>query len=220
MDIARQELEAIAGQVTRRMPLPEAPQRPGARAEPCRKPVPDALWNPQISPGSRRNDSNSNPTGKSSDTRRGFLALGDLGLIRGRLGGLLRRGLLGGLLLGKTRIISTAFLDTSGLTDPITQIQELGAAGLTLTANFDSKNDRGVERESPLDTLACHDAPNCKGRAYRVAALNLDHRSGEDLDALLLTLADLDVYIDGVTYLESTESLFSLVLGFYLIDHI
>ena len=132
----------------------------------------------------------------------------------------MRRGLLGGLLLGKTRIISTAFLDTSGLTDPITQIQELGAAGLTLTANFDSKNDRGVERESPLDTLACHDAPNCKGRAYRVAALNLDHRSGEDLDALLLTLADLDVYIDGVTYLESTESLFSLVLGFYLIDHI
>ena len=220
MDIARQELEAIAGQVTRRMPLPEAPQRPGTRAEPCRKPVPDAPGNPQISPGSRRNDSHSKPTGKSSDTRGGFLALGDLGLIGGRLSGLLRRGLLGGGLLGKTRIISTAFLDTSGLTDPITQIQELGAAGLTLTANFDSKNDRGVEWEGPLDTLACHDAPNCKSRAYRAATLNLNHRSGEGLDALLLTLTDLDVYIDGVTYLESTESLFSLVPGFYLIDHI
>ena len=74
--------------------------------------------------------------------------------------------------------------------------------------------------EGSLDTLACHDTSNCKGRPYRTAALDLNHRSGEDLDPLLLTLTDLDVYIDGVTYLESTESLFSLVPCFYLIDHI
>ena len=220
MNIARQKLEAIAGQVARRMPLPKAPQRPGARTAPGGKPFPDAPGDPQILSRSRRNDSQSKPTGKSSDTRGGFLALGDLGFIGRLIDGLFLPGLLGSLLLGETRIISTAFLDASGLTDPITQVEELGAADLTLTPDFDSKNDRRVEWEGPLDTLACHDAPNCKGRPYRAASLDLDHRSGEDLDPLLLTLTDLDVYIDGITYLESTESIFSLVPGIYLIDHI
>src|SRR5262249_6396816 len=67
-----------------------------------------------------------------------------------------------------------------------------------LALDLDPVDHRGVQREDALDSDAARDLSHCEGLP-RASAPAGDHDTREDLDALFLTFADLDVDTDAVS---------------------
>src|SRR5204862_6025536 len=75
----------------------------------------------------------------------------------------------------------------------IAEVIELGAADPGRAEHLDFGDGRRMQWEDALDALAERDFAHRKRRA-RPAAVHANHDTLEDLDALLVALADLDVY--------------------------
>ena len=77
-----------------------------------------------------------------------------------------------------------------------------------------------MKRKGPLDTFPCDNPAYREGSADGIPTLDLDDRTVEDLGPLLLTIADLYMHIDSVSYLERSQWSLAFVPGFYLIDQV
>ena len=111
-----------------------------------------------------------------------------------------------------------ALLNLSGLTGPLAEVVELGAAHNTMAHNFDPAYTGTVVRESPLDTDTVADAANGETLAD-AAALHLDNDALEVLEPLAVAFNDLDVYANGIADLELGE-VCSELLFFELSDDV
>src|SRR5687768_15699339 len=89
------------------------------------------------------------------------------------------------------------FLHTRRLPLQTSQEVQLGAAHARRPDDVDLGDRRRVQREDALDALTERDLADGEGRAH-AAAVEADDDALEDLDALLVALAHLDVHTDGV----------------------
>src|SRR5262249_51231064 len=94
-------------------------------------------------------------------------------------------------------LIGLLLVDPGRLTLADPEVVELGATDGALALHLDALDDRRVEREDALHAHAARDLADREGLA-NAAAAPCDHDSGEELDALLLALANLHVHADGV----------------------
>lgn len=103
--------------------------------------------------------------------------------------------------LGRTMLVASTFLESSGLANTIPEEIELGPSDLMRRLDFDVTNPGGVQREFSLHTLARHRTADREHFPAATAAAG-DNPAGEDLDSLFFTFQDAGMHIDHVTYFE------------------
>src|SRR3990172_537593 len=84
-----------------------------------------------------------------------------------------------------------------GLTPQVAQVVQLRAAHPAELHDLDLVDDRRMQRKDPLDPLSEGHLAD-RERRPRTAAANPDDKAFEDLNSLLVTLANLDVNANGV----------------------
>ena len=89
-------------------------------------------------------------------------------------------------------------LDLGGLAAQVAQVVELGATDVTAGDDLDLVDDRGVEREGPLDADTEGDLADREGLGH-TGAVATDDDTLEDLDTGARAFHDLDVDLDRVT---------------------
>src|SRR5690606_11259913 len=89
------------------------------------------------------------------------------------------------------------FLHARRLAAQVAQEVQLRTADLRTAHDVDLVDDRRMQRENALDTLAERHLAHREGGA-RAAAVLADHQAFEHLDAFLLALAHLHVDADGI----------------------
>src|SRR6476661_299225 len=99
---------------------------------------------------------------------------------------------------------SALFLDLGLLATQLAQVVQLRAADVTAGDDVDVVDVGRVHREGPLDADAVALLADGEGLAD-ATTLAAQHDALEDLDALLGTLDDLDVDIDGVAGAEGRD---------------
>lgn len=109
--------------------------------------------------------------------------------------------LLGGL---GTLVPGVFFLDPGGLTAEFTQVVELCPADTAAADDVNVIDDRCVKREDTLDADAEAHLADRHGLAG-TAVLAGNHNALKDLDTLLVTFLDADVYLDGVAGLKGRD---------------
>ena len=99
------------------------------------------------------------------------------------------------------RFSADLFLDLGSLTNSVSEVVELSSADLTVSYDLYLVNDRRVERENSLDTAAVSNTSYGESLADTAVLLG-DNCSLEDLDTALVAFLDLNVNLNGITYVE------------------
>src|SRR5262249_14077551 len=101
------------------------------------------------------------------------------------------------------------FLQASSFARQFTQVVELGAPHAGALDHLDLVDPRRVHWECALHADTIRDAPDRERRAGAASTLS-DHHAFEGLEALLLTLHDLDEHLHGVAGREPSPVLLEL----------
>ena len=110
-------------------------------------------------------------------------------------------------------ILYVDFLADAGLlTGEVAEVEDAGAANLTVLVYLDAVNERGLVREDSLNTHATGDLANREGLGERVHTTDLNHDTAELLKSLFITFLNSVGNGDGVTGLELRIGSYFLIL--------
>src|SRR6478752_742298 len=100
---------------------------------------------------------------------------------------------LGGFFLHSGLLLAEA----NGFADPIAEIVELGPAGHAAALDFDLGDFGRVQRKLALDAFAGNNATHREHLAAAAAGTG-DHRTAEDLNALIFAFKNSRMHIDRI----------------------
>lgn len=106
-----------------------------------------------------------------------------------------------------------------GFAETVAEVVETGAHWLGGLLDLDLLDVRRAGREHALDALTVADTADGEG-LVDAAALERDHDTGENLNALFITLAHFGVHFDAITHLERREVFFDLAGGDFFDDRV
>src|SRR4030095_7635978 len=120
--------------------------------------------------------------------------LSDLSLLQQALG--IRERVLA--IEGHGLLPLATFLNSRLLSGAVPQVVQLRAAHLAEAGHFESRDDRRVKREDPLDADAARSLPHGEGGPQPGSTATADDVTLENLDAGLVALDHTDVNLDAV----------------------
>lgn len=109
----------------------------------------------------------------------------------------------------------TFFADPCALSTTLALVEQFGAANITRFIDYNGINIRGGVGENPFNTHTIRDLANCEGSG-EACALALDHIPFKRLDPFFITLNDLVIDSNIVSWLESGELFFATQLLVYV----
>ena len=98
-------------------------------------------------------------------------------------------------------LLAELFLNLSSLTNSVSEVIKLSSANLTVSYDLNLVNDRRVKREYSFDTTSVCNTSYSKGLADSAVLLG-NYSTLEDLDTALIAFLDLNVNLNGITYVE------------------
>jgi hypothetical protein len=104
--------------------------------------------------------------------------------------------------MGIAAALVALLLDTGRLADAVTQVVELRSANVALPLDIDRLNDRGVQREDPLNADTEADLADGERCARTRSTAACDHNTFECLNAFASGLDDSYIDHDSVSWTE------------------